>query len=119
MSNNSDFESRYEEASYACTIGRFDEAFPVFFELARSGHVGATMALGQMYLRGEGVLQNLARGLELMEFAASLGQSTAAFNLGALYHSGAYGVARDPEKSRRFFLLAKELGCNLPIEEYI
>jgi TPR repeat protein len=72
-----------------------------------------------MYLRGEGVEQNVEKGIQLMELAASLGHSTAAFNLGALYRSGDCRVPRDQEKSRHFFLLAKQLGCELPVEDYL
>jgi TPR repeat protein len=119
MTNHSDSEARYEDANYASTIGRFNEAFAIYSELSQSRHVGATVALGEMYLRGEGVTQDTQRGLELLELAASLGHSTAAFNLGALHRSGGYGVPIDPEKSRRFFLMAKQLGCKLPIDQYL
>jgi TPR repeat protein len=54
-----------------------------------------------------------------MERAASLGVSNAAFNLGALYRTGDCGVPKDSDKSKRCFLLAKELGCELPVDKYI
>jgi TPR repeat protein len=119
MTDKSKLESLYEDANYASTIGNYEEAFEIYDKLAETGHIGSMVALAHMYLRGEGVGQNVAKGIELMEVAASLGHSNAAFNLGALHRSGDCGVPKDPEKSRRFFLLAKELGCKLPIDEYI
>jgi TPR repeat protein len=117
--DKSELDLRYDDANYASTIGRYDEAFPLFAELAQSGHIGATVALAHMYLRGNGVARNVEKGLRLMESAAFLGHSNAAFSLGALYRTGDCDVPRHAEKSRQFFLLAKKLGCELPVEDYL
>ena len=117
--NTSDMEFLFEDACYANTIGEFDKAFILFSELAQRGHIDALVGLATMHLRGEGTPQDSVRGLELLERAASLGHSTAAFNLGALYRNGDCKVPRDFEKSKRFFILAKELGCQLPVEDYL
>ena len=119
MSDTRDFESLYEDANYLSTIGRFEEAFVIFSKLAQSSHLGSIVALAHMNLRGEGVGQNIKKGLEFMELAASMGHGIAAFNLGALHRSGDCGVPIDPLRSRRFFLLAKELGCEIPIDDYV
>lgn len=118
-SNNDELELLYEEASHAANTGKFAEAFLAFSELAELGHAGALLGLGNRYLRGEGVSQNVENGLKLLEQAAALGLSMAAFSLGALHRSGDCGVPIDPERSRQFFRLAKELGCKLPVEEYL
>lgn len=79
----------------------------------------AATYLAEMYLRGEGVPRNVEKGLALLELAVSRGDSTAAFNLGALHRTGDRGVPVDLARSRRYFLLAKELGCELSIEGYL
>src|SRR5579885_1248128 len=101
----------YMDAAYAYDRGNFHEAFVGFSKLVQSGNAMAATYLSNFYFRGEGVPRNVEKGIELLELAITLGDSQAAFNLGALYRSGDCGVPKDPEKSRRFFLLAKELGC--------
>jgi TPR repeat protein len=61
----------------------------------------------------------VAKGLELLETAVALGNSTAAFNLGALHRSGDCDVPIDREKSKAYFRRAKELGCELSVEPYL
>lgn len=119
MGQISDIQLRFDDARYASTIGEYDKAFALFSELAAIGHAEAIRWLADSYLRGKGTRQDIEMGLELLERAASLGDSTAAFNLGALHRSGADRVPKDPERSKRFFLLAKELGCELSIESYL
>jgi TPR repeat protein len=112
-------DKRYENAAYAYGIGPFEVALNGFSQLAQSGHPMAIAYLAEMYLRGEGVPPSVEKGLELLQLAASLGNSSAAYNLGALHRSGDCGVPIDREKCRKYFLLAKELGCKLPVEQYI
>lgn len=115
---NEDSERRYDDAAYAYGEGRFDEAMAGFSQLAESGDAKAATYMAEMYLRGEGVLADVEKGLEWLQRAASWGHSTAAYNLGALYRTGACGVKRDDAKSKQYFHLAKELGCELPVEQY-
>lgn len=119
QSGNDVVDQRYADAAYAYGLGHFNEALAGFSELARSGHAMATTYLAEMYLRGEGVLPNVEKGVELLELAISRGDSSAAFNLGALHRNGAYCVPKDLDKSRRFFLLAKELGCELSVDDFL
>jgi TPR repeat protein len=120
MSNEPEGRDRQlEDAAYAYTIGSFDEAFAGYSRLVDSGNPDAAVGLAHMYLRGEGVSASVEKGLELFRLAASLGNATAAFSLGALHRSGDCNVPIDPEKSKQFFLLAKKLGCELPIEPYL
>ena len=106
-----------EDAVFAYTEGRFNDAFPVLEKLASTGNLEAIRGLAEMYLRGEGVEANVQAGIKLLRHAADLGHANSAYCLGALYRSGAYGVPRDAEQSKFFFLLAKDLGCELPIHE--
>jgi TPR repeat protein len=110
---------RCEEAAFAYCGGEFEKAAAVYADLLREGCMVAAIALGEMYLRGEGVETDLRKGLELRRRAAASGESTAAFNLGALHRSGDCGVPVDPAESRRYFLLARELGCPLRVADYL
>jgi TPR repeat protein len=110
---------QYEDAAHAYTYGQFEAAVAGFTELFRIGCPPAAAYLAQMYLRGEGVPADVQKGLELLRLAASWGYSIAAFNLGALHRSGAYGVPIDSQASRRYFLLAEQLGCELPAKAYL
>ena len=116
---NKDDEEKWVDANWLSNCGDDATAFPIFFELACRGHVDAIVAVGNMHIRGEGVPKDLDKGLAYLEQAASLGQSTAAFNLGALYRTGSEGVPRNSEKSKHYFVLARELGCTLPVDDYI
>ena len=110
---------RCEDADHAYCGGEFAVAASAYAELVREGCVVAAIGLGEMYLRGEGVQADLEKGLELLRRAAAAGASIAAFNLGALHRSGDCGVPVDPVESRRCFQLARELGCDLPVENYL
>ncbi len=110
---------RFEDAAYAYTVGKFEEAFSGFVDLVTEHYAPAATYLAQMYLRGEAVSKDVGKGMELLELAASWGHDLGAFSLGALHRSGDYGVPIDREKSRHYFLLAKQLGCKVPVEDYL
>src|SRR5262245_9408342 len=110
---------RCEDAAYAYCGGEFEVAATLYAELLREGCIEAAIGLGNMYLRGEGVEANVGKGLELLRQAAAAGNHTAAFNLGALHRSGDCHVPVDAAESRRYFLLARELGCPLPVDDYL
>jgi TPR repeat protein len=72
-----------------------------------------------MYLRGEGVARDMEQGLRLLRLAAGWGDAIAAYNLGALHRSGADGVPRDAGANGLYFLMARDLGCKLPVDDYL
>lgn len=113
-----DIAVRFEDAAYAYCIGNYAGAAVAFEQLVRLRHAGAAAYLAEMVLRGEGVERDVQRGIALLELATEWGDSTAAFNLGALYRSGADDVPVRPELSRKYFVIAKELGCTIPIDPY-
>ena len=108
-----------EEAAGAYCEGRFPDAFPVYEKLAATGSIEAICGLALMYLQGEGAYADVEQGLALLRRAVSLGHANSAFNLGALYRSGACGVPKNSELSKQFFRRAKELGCDLPVDDYL
>ena len=70
---------------------------------AAKGNPKAETQLGEMLLRGDGVPQNEARAVALLEKAARTGQSAAAFRIGMLLSQGEHGVARDSVRALAYF----------------
>jgi TPR repeat protein len=112
-------QGRYDEAAGAYCIGDFEAAAAGFSALSRLGCAPAAAYLALMYLRGEGVEKDVETGLGLVRTATEWGCANAAFSLGALHRSGDYGVPRDAMASRSFFLLARELGCEQSVEDFL
>jgi uncharacterized protein len=72
---------------------------------ADQGDVGAQVKLGHMYLKGEGVLPDLAQAANWYRKAADQGNPFAQYELGIMYSEG-YGVPRDYVESYIWFSLA-------------
>lgn len=72
-------------------------------QAAKKGNPKAEAQLGEMLLRGDGIPQDEARGVALLEKAARTGQSAAAFRIGMLLANGTNGVAKDPARSLQYF----------------
>jgi TPR repeat protein len=92
-------EIRFEDAAYAYTVGKFDEAYSGFVDLVEEYYAPAATYLALMYVRGEAVSKDVSKGMELLQLAASWGHDLGAFSLGALHCSGDDGVPIDREKS--------------------
>ncbi len=116
---NEKTEQLYCDACYAYGEGRFKDAIDIFLDLAESGNAMAAVYVAEMYFRGEGITQDVEKGLDWLQRAASWGDSAAAYNLGAIYYSGVYRIKKDFNKSKQYFLLAKKLGCELPVDGYL
>lgn len=72
-------------------------------QAAAKGNPKAETQLGEMLLRGDGIAQDRAKGVALIEKAARAGQSAAAFRIGMLLAHGESGVARDPVRALAYF----------------
>jgi TPR repeat protein len=72
-------------------------------QAAKKGNPKAETQLGEMLLRGDGIPQDEARGVALIEKAARAGQSAAAFRIGMLLANGTNGVAKDPVRALAYF----------------
>ena len=59
-----------------------------FGRAAELGHSGAKTYLGLMLLKGQGLSQNYAKAMRLIDQAAKAGDAQAQFTLGQLYRSG-------------------------------
>jgi TPR repeat protein len=75
-------------------------------QAAASGNPKAEVQLGEMLLRGDGIAQDEARGVELLEKAARASNSSAAFRIGMLLANGEHGVAKDQARALDYFRAA-------------
>ena len=65
-----------------------------------AGDAVAMTMMGQCHILGEHCAQiNFAKGIELWQKAAKLGDVEAHFQLACSYHTGDYGLKRDVEKA--------------------
>lgn len=110
---------QFDEASYQYGCGNFAAAAALFKDLVAMRYAPAATSLSQLYLNGEGVPRDPATAVELLEKGIAWGDANAAWNLAAIYHSGGFGVPHDAAKSREYFLKAKQLGCTLPIDDFV
>ncbi|MBK5276026.1 MAG: SEL1-like repeat protein [Desulfuromonadales bacterium] len=92
------------EGRLAYRKGDFAAAFREFGTGVQSGPVGSYF-LALMYLRGEGVARNEARGLELLRISADEGYSAAQYLLGQRYYYG-QGLPRDMGQAMSYLLAA-------------
>lgn len=72
-------------------------------QAVKKGNPKAEAQLGEMLLRGDGIPQDEARGVTLLEKAARAGHSAAAFRIGMLLANGTNGVAKDPARALQYF----------------
>ena len=99
----------FDTAVRAAENGDFDTAVREFQALAATGDPRGENGLGVLYLRGQGLEQNVDRAVVLFRSAAEKGLRTAEKNLGELYAEGV-GVPRDDVIAVHWFGLAAAKG---------
>ena len=92
----------YERGDYATALKEWRP-------LAKAGNEKAQHALGVMFQRGQGVVQDYKGALKWFTKAADQGYAAAQFNLGLLFHEG-QGVVQDYKEALRWFTKAAEQG---------
>ena len=85
------------------------DAFILKQEAASQGDVQAQFELGNMYLKGLGIPQNIIKAQQWFEKAAEQGLPAAQFNLGLIYELGS-GTSMDLEKAVWWYTKAAEQG---------
>jgi TPR repeat protein len=76
---------------------------------AESGDAEAQFALGNRYIRGDGVPENFAEALQWLRLSADQGNTGAMNNLGIM-HSRGMGVAQDYAEAAKWYQLAANQG---------
>ena len=101
--------SGFEVAVRAAEAGDFETARREFAALAADGDPRGENGLGVLYVRGQGMEQDLGRALDLFRSAAEKGLRAAQKNLGEMYAEG-IGMARDDAAALHWFGLAAAQG---------
>ena len=102
-------------ADYAAGIaagnrGDFVAALAELEPLAEQGDARAQFAVGQVYHRGLGAIeQDLDKARRWYEAAARQGDANAQTNLGVMYATG-LGAPQDDQKAERWFRMAADQG---------
>lgn len=64
------------------------EAFSYFSQALSKGYIPASVNIGAMYLKGEGVQQNTQKSIEFFQIGVDNNIPAAMFNLANIYISG-------------------------------
>ena len=104
-------EKELVEASDAISNREFEKALRILQPLVEREVASALGLMGLMYQLGEGVELNAPKAVELLSRAVELGDGTAAHNLATIYVIGLPGVPRDPDRGKRYYRMAKEMGA--------
>ncbi len=92
-------QAEYEAGMKLCDAGDFAQAHSLFASSARLGCPDGMNALAYDHLWGEGVPEDKALGLRLMEQAAEAGSAKALRNLGIYHLFGQHGLPEDHQKA--------------------
>jgi TPR repeat protein len=79
------------------------------FKAVEQGDAAAQNALGEMYARGEGVVQSYEQALDWFQKAASQGNASAQYSLGRMFSQGE-AVSRNTETAAKWYRTAAEQG---------
>jgi hypothetical protein len=94
---------------FAYQGGDYPAALAHFRPAARSGHAGAQLALGNMYLFGRGVARDLAEAERLITLAANQGLAAAQYRLAEMHRRGT-AARPSAEEAERWMRAAADQG---------
>lgn len=101
-----------EDADLAFLSGDYALAARLLRPFAEKEDARAQSNLGQLYYRGQGVLQDYQEAMKWFRKAAKQGDEEAQFNLGGMYALGK-GVPQDAQEAARWYRRAAEQGDTL------
>ena len=88
---------------------RLPEASAYFYKGAAEGDPRAASALGNMYMKGEGVIRDPQKAAQYLNQGASGGNRGAQYSLGKLYENGV-GVPKSPKKAVELYTASAKQG---------
>ena len=113
-----DLDPRIQAGMVALDSGKPTEAFRVFLEYAQEGNAQAQANLGLLYSLGVGADRDISQAISWLEKAVGQGYGVAAHNLGTLYLTCEPDLPLDRDKSRKYFLMAYEIGFIVTSEDF-
>lgn len=81
-----------------------EESIALLQNNSESGDPSAMYSLGMLYLNGKSIEKNELKGLELIRLSAEKGYDLAILFIGYIYEFGRYGVSKDINKARYYWL---------------
>ena len=99
----------FDKGVKAYDAGDYETALQEFTPLAEEENSLAQYNLGQMFRKGQGVLQDYQQAAKWYRLAAEQGDAGAQTNLGVMYAKGG-GVLQDYQEAMKWFRLAAEQG---------
>ncbi|HEX5177381.1 MAG TPA: tetratricopeptide repeat protein, partial [Chthoniobacteraceae bacterium] len=104
-----DRDSMRQAGSILYERGEFTKGFPYFEQASEQGDAAAKFMVGDSYMIGKGVKQDMKKGVQLLQEAADAGNALAADRLGYIYQKG-IGVTPDAVRAFNLFLQGHEAG---------
>lgn len=89
---------------------KYEEAKEFLEKAAAEGNADAKALLGKMYVLGQGVVEDVKKGLDYLEDAAERGSSYAMAELGKFYVEGKHGVEKATDKGLEFIKKSIDTG---------
>ncbi|MCC5854910.1 MAG: sel1 repeat family protein [Idiomarina sp.] len=108
-------ETTKDSAGLICADGSCDNHFIMLHRLARHGDASATVFLAVAYVSGDGLEQDIPRGVRYMESAARRGVAMANYTLATWYAEGKH-VEQDAQLAQEYLDIAVRQG--FPQAEY-
>ena len=99
----------FDDATAAQDRGDYAQALKILRPLAAQGDAFAQFNIGEMYGKGQGVIQDFKEALKWYRLAAAQGNATAQLNIGEMYRYG-YGVIQDYKEASKWYRLAANQG---------
>lgn len=115
MGSSLDPKELLNEAKKSLEAGDTKNAVPLLEKAAKQGNHHAAALLGDLYLKGEGVTEDLSKAISL--FRSAENDPLAHFRLGQLYAEGK-GLDKDPAEAIKHFEIAAKGGHSDAEVEY-
>lgn len=96
----------------------YTKSFKIMYQAVEKGDPVAMAEVGFAYLHGRGVEKNIAEGMRLCRLAAAQGDKMALFNLGSCYKNGFYGLKKDTNEARQYYLVSYFQGYEAALKEF-
>lgn len=92
----------YEQAVIFQKQGNIRSAYDTYIKAIAEGDARAMLALGKLYDKGRGLLQNYEEAMKYYILASEKGSAEAEFNIGSMYFTGD-GVEKDLKQAFSWF----------------
>ncbi len=100
-------EESFAQADKFYMDKKYEDAFAIYLKLAQEGHLGKKCRIGNLYLHGEGTMQNYIEAMKWYKSCAKENNMYAENNLGYMYING-YGAKENAQEAFKYFTKAAD-----------